>query len=187
MLLALRNWLITDAFPIEAEPLEVLPLADDAASADLVSLASNTLRAVETQIANLQAAADRKRAIESTGPATATGGEAELRQLSKALLPSLDALDRIIDLGEPQALSDENFRNWLVSVKGLRTRVTKTLEGVGLHAISSVGQPVDLELHDVVAVVPAADHPVNTVVAEQQRGYYFRSRLLRDAKVVVAQ
>ena len=182
----IRKWLAREAFPLEAEKLELLPL-DGGEAGDLVSLAGNTLRAVESHIAALQAAAERKRAMESTGGGAPSGGDGDLRNLSRSLLPALDALDRIIDLGEPQALKDEMFRNWLVSVKALRARFTKTLEGVGLQAIASVGMLVDLELHDVVAVVPAKDQPVNTVVAEQQKGYYFRNRLLRDAKVVVAQ
>jgi molecular chaperone GrpE len=103
------------------------------------------------------------------------------------MLPTLDALDRIIEFGDSMANKGDAFENWLTSIKALRTRLLKTMEGIGLIAISSVGTEVDLEIHDVVAVVPAGNFPANTVVSEQQRGYYFRNKLLRDAKVVVAQ
>ena len=186
MIGSLQSWLLQGSFELEVEKLEVAPL--EGQPADLFSAASGALRDLQAQVALFQAAAERRRAIEAAGTHPPKGGDdQEFRQMARSLLPSLDALDRIIELGEAQASTDEKFANWHGSIKALRTRVTKVLEGIGLTALSTVGTEVDLEIHDVVSIVPAGQHPANSIVSEQQKGYYFRGKLLRDAKVVVAQ
>ncbi|MBI1291091.1 nucleotide exchange factor GrpE [bacterium] len=181
-----REWLWQGTL----EPhLELLPVDNSLDPSDVHDLVSESVRGLvaglEAEIATLQ----RRRAAEqvTAGPVESGRGDAELRNLAKGLLPSLDALDRIIEFGDSYEQKAESFENWLTSVKALRTRLLRTLETIGLTAINSVGTEVDLEFHDVVAVVPAGNFPANTVVSEQQRGYLFRSKLLRDAKVVVAQ
>ncbi len=161
-------------------------------SEDLISLHTQKVSGLYNDIARL------RRRLESSGNQRLAGRardrdeqheieEREMRKLAMQLLPSLDALDRVIEFGEKVERQDENFRNWLISVEAMRRRLLKTLEGIGLNVISSVGLEVDLEIHDVVGVVPAVECDPNTVVEEQQRGYYFKGKLLRDAKVIIAQ
>lgn len=189
MLAALERWIRGSGFEDSWVPLEVPPEDIRGNARDLLERVANSTRDAVAQFESALAAAERRRAAEENrapvvGPAAS---EQEMRTLARNLLPSLDALDRIIELGETQGRTDPVFLNWLISVKGLRARLTKSLEGIGLTALASVGTEVDLEKHDVVSVVPAGEFPANTVVAESQRGYYFRGKLLRDAKVVVAQ
>jgi molecular chaperone GrpE len=184
----LERWLWDGRLDYEPEPLEV---AGDVAPGDVVTALEAHLAQVFAQVGALETALERERARMGAGATPAAGGEAggdEMKRLAKSLLPSLDALDRIMEFAESVEAQDEVFRNWVKCIDGLKTRLTRTLEGIGLTAIASVGLPVDLNIHDVVAVVPAGgEYPPNTVVKEQQKGYYFRGKLLRDARVVVAQ
>jgi molecular chaperone GrpE len=92
----------------------------------------------------------------------------------------------VLEFGRNSGIEGEEFQNWLEAVGGVSVRLNRVLERVGLTPISSVGTEVDLAIHDVVATVRNNNYPENTVVEERQKGYYFRGRLLRDAKVVVA-
>lgn len=184
MLKRLDRWLWEGSFEPQTDKLEVLTDSQTSPD-DLVTLARKTLAELGGRVEELQQALQRRQRAEGRRPAGE--GSGDVRDLAKSLLPSLDALDRIVELGEGEWLEDEFFQNWHKSVDALRTRLTKTLEGIGLQAMSSIGTEVDLEKHDVVGVVPAGEYPPNTVVSEQQKGYFFRGKLLRDARVIVAQ
>ncbi len=60
------------------------------------------------------------------------------------------------------------------------------LESYGLFQLKAVGAKVDLNLHEVVEYRPSTDHMNEIVISERQKGYVFRGKLMRDAKVVVA-
>lgn len=190
MLSVLQDWLWKDSYPLSRERLEVWE-GNRGVARDLKSAVSDELRRITEQFERTLQAAEHRRQLEARSssagmPGIVGSSEAETRQFVKSLLPSLDALDRIIDFGDKRGDADEVFQNWLKSIKGLRLRLTKTLEGIGLAVISSVGMPVDLELHDVIGTVESREYPSNTVVEEHQRGYYFRGKLLRDTKVMIA-
>ena len=181
----LDRWLIDGV--IGADELEqreaVIGLDGDG---DVITLASAAIRDAGLQLEALRTQVEKRRAVETTAPAQGSS-DVEIRNHARAMLPALDALDRVIEFGDEHARQNETLENWLLSVKGLRTRLAKVMESIGLTAINSIGCEVDLERHDVVSVVAAGQNPPNTVVAEKQRGYMFRGKMLRDAKVVVAQ
>ena len=102
--------------------------------------------------------------------------------LLKELLPSIDNLER--------ALAHQNLND---ETKAMREGVDLTLKALlaatakfGLTAIDSVGQPFDPNLHEALAMEASADVPPQTVLREFEKGYYYKDRLLRAAKVVVA-
>lgn len=189
MLKVLDKWLLGDCFRPEADRLEVWNPAH-VEREDLARSFSENAKEINRLLDMAQAAAERhRRAARSGGESGSASAEREAMNIARSMLPSLDALDRITEFGQQSDREeDEEFQNWLKCVDGLRTRLLRTLENFGVTPVSSVGREVDLNVHDVVSVVPAtAEFPSNTVVEEQQRGYYFRGKLLRDARVVVAQ
>ena len=102
--------------------------------------------------------------------------------LLKELLPSIDNLER--------ALAHQNSND---ETKSMREGVDLTLKALlaatakfGLTAIDSVGQPFDPNLHEALAMEASTDVPPQTVLREFEKGYYYKDRLLRAAKVVVA-
>lgn len=187
MLQAIDKWLWRGVFEPVAQPLPVHSESRDG-GADLVSAYSVAVQQLQSQMEALVQAAERRAAAEQSGNAPVTAAsDHEMRQIAKGLLPGMDAIDRIVEAAEQVDRTDEFFTNWLISIKALQVRFRRILEDIGVVAISAVGSEVNLEIHDVVAVVPAGEFPPDTIVKEQQTGYYFRGKLLRDAKVVVAQ
>ena len=76
--------------------------------------------------------------------------------------------------------------NWLKSFEGVYKRLLKVVCQEGVQPIESVGQPVDLDCHEVVEVCHEEKGAPGTVVKEEQKGYLIENRVLRDARVVVA-
>lgn len=109
----------------------------------------------------------------------------ELMTFIKSLLPFIDSFDIILESARNFPVSEE-LKNWLKNVESLYFRLMKVLETSGLQALKTIGRVVDLNLHDVVEYRPSFDYPNDTVIKERQKGYIFRGKLLRDAKVVVA-
>ncbi len=110
----------------------------------------------------------------------------EARQLAAAsvieeLLPVVDALDRALVV--PVEGSAEEFRKGFDLI---RKQFVETLARFGLKAIEAVGKPFDPHYHHAVERIETAGQPDHTVVAEVQRGYTFRHKVLRPALVRVA-
>ncbi len=114
-----------------------------------------------------------------------SGAPEELEKFIRSLLPTLDGFDRVLSLARSYEKSEE-IDNWLKSVETIQFRLLAMLETYGLSPLKTVGSKVDLNVHEVVEYRPSQDHPNDTVVSERQKGYVFRGKLLRDAKVVVA-
>jgi len=111
--------------------------------------------------------------------------ENEMPRFIRSLLPSLDGFERILNFAREYPKSEE-IDNWLKSVESLYFRQIRLLRNFGLKAVETVGKPVDLNYHEVVDYRPTKDYPHNEVIQEMQKGYLYRGKVLRDAKVVVA-
>ena len=102
--------------------------------------------------------------------------------LLKELLPSIDNLER--------ALAHQNDSSEL---KVMREGVDLTLKALlaatakfGLTPIDSVGKPFDPNLHEALAMEASDTVPPQSVLREFEKGYFYKDRLLRAAKVVVS-
>lgn len=117
---------------------------------------------------------------------TEKGGTETLMRLFRTSLPMLDSFDRVLTLAEKQPPSAE-MQNWLRSVAGVRARMTDLFSRFGLQILNPVGEKVDLDHHEVVEVLHTESIPDDTIVEVRQKGYLFEGKMLRDARVVVAQ
>ena len=104
--------------------------------------------------------------------------EAILREI----LPSLDNLERAVE----QCKCTPNAEVLLTGVEMTCKGLLNTLEKFGVKALSGVGQPFDPNFHEAVAMEASADVPENQILQEYQKGYMFKDRLIRAAKVVVS-
>ncbi|MBI5153707.1 nucleotide exchange factor GrpE [Candidatus Poribacteria bacterium] len=175
--LTLRDWLWRGTFEVEGNPLAVW---DGALALD----AADCLQArVSAHLAELWRLLDLTEQIEKRG---VRDSGTEMQNVARAMLPVLDALDRLNEYGQKMSSDTADFATWIKALEGVSLRLSRALEKVGLSAMVCMGAEVDLGLHDVVATVRTQEYPENTIIEERQKGYYFRGRLLRDAKVVVA-
>ena len=67
-------------------------------------------------------------------------------------------------------------------------KFVKYLADNGVKEIESTGKPFDTEIHEAVAMIPAASEEEKGIVKDTvQKGYTLNDKVLRHAKVVVAQ
>jgi len=101
--------------------------------------------------------------------------------LIRRLLPVLDNLDRFADAGNANA--DDPLSQ---GVSLIRKNLAKILQDTGLKEMTTKGAPFDPARHDALMLVDANDVEPHTVVEEHQKGYEFKDKILRHAKVIVS-
>ena len=75
---------------------------------------------------------------------------------------------------------------WIEGIVLLDRKLRQLLESEGVTPIEALGRPFDPREHEAIASVPAPGVPDGEVVAEIQRGYRIRERVLRPAMVAIA-
>ena len=97
----------------------------------------------------------------------------------KSLLPIVDDFERALKV----ECADKEY------VKGIEiiyTRLLETLKRQGLEPIETAGQKFDPNHHEAVQREHTEDAEDQAILAELQRGYNFKGKLLRPAWVKVA-
>lgn len=98
---------------------------------------------------------------------------------AKALLPVIDDLERALQL----ECSDKEFAKGMELIFG---RLVESLKKLGLEPIETLGTKFDPNLHHAIEKVETKEAEDQTILAEFQKGYNFKGRLLRPALVKVA-
>ena len=100
----------------------------------------------------------------------------------KELLASLDNLERAMEQGR----ETDNIASLLDGVEMTWKGLLAMLEKIGLEPISSIGETFDPNFHEAVAMEADSTMPENQVLKEFQKGYMYKDRLIRAAKVIVS-
>ncbi len=102
----------------------------------------------------------------------------------KGLLPIIDDFERGLD-----AIKDSSDADAVKEgMKLIYNKFIKYLADNGVKEIESTGADFDTEVHEAVAMVPAADESEKGKVKDTvSKGYMLNDKVLRHAKVVVAQ
>ncbi|MBL7927676.1 MAG: nucleotide exchange factor GrpE [Bacteroidia bacterium] len=100
-----------------------------------------------------------------------------------ALLPVLDDFDRAL-----KALSNDANQQALEGITIIHYKFKQLLEQKGLKAMDCDGKPFDVDLHEAITQVPAANESQsNTIMEVVEKGYFLEDKVIRHAKVVVFQ
>jgi len=103
--------------------------------------------------------------------------------LLRKVVALADDFDRAIE-ARPDGLTDDP---WVEGVTAIDRKLRLLLESEGVTPIEIVpGAPFDPHRHESLVGIPGSGQPEGTVVAELQRGYRVRDRVLRPAMVAVA-
>ncbi len=102
--------------------------------------------------------------------------------LLRDILPVIDNLERALEHSDKAAESG----GLLEGVRMTLTQFNQVLSRFGVETVDAVGKPFDPAFHQAMGQLESADHPVNTVLVEMQKGYQLNERLLRPAFVLVA-
>jgi molecular chaperone GrpE len=176
---SLIDWVLAGTYVIDEKPFDVVAsLRQGDVSSEEPS--AGLLQAITTLLVEREQWLNRAQELESR-----VGDSQQVYQVVKNLIPVLDAMDRVLAFAR-QCPPSEELDNWLKSIEGIYFRLHNTLERVGLERLETVGKDVDLNCQEVVEYIPSIEHPHDSVVSERQKGYRFRGKLIRDAKVVVA-
>jgi molecular chaperone GrpE len=152
-----------------SDPLQALTAERDRLAEEKASLFDSFLRA-RADFDNLRKRLEKER-------------KEDLHRVSmevvREMLPVMDALERAL----ASQGGDDEFRS---GIQLIARQLWDTFTRLGLEPIQALGQTFDPHLHEAVERVETEDHDDQAILTEWQRGYLFRTRLLRPAMVKVA-
>lgn len=105
--------------------------------------------------------------------------------LIKELIPVYDDLNRSVGSIEKGETND--FETLKKGVLLIQEKFRKILEKEGLKEIDSLGKEFDVNLHDALLQVKKDDVKSHTVVEVVEKGYLYKDKVLKHAKVIVSE
>ena len=122
----------------------------------------------------------RKRTMKEKAELIKNGGEKTI----SAILPILDDMERALQ----NAAKTEDLDAIRQSIELISQKFHKVLEQEGLQKMEPIGEAFDTDYHEAVALVPAPNEEQKGKVLDcVQTGYKLNDKVIRHAKVVVAQ
>ena len=122
----------------------------------------------------------RKRTLKEKAELIKNGGEKTLT----AILPVLDDFERALKNMEA---SDES-KAMKEGVELIFNKFQKVLGQEGLQKIETEGQAFDVDYHEAIALIPAPSEDLKGKILDcVQTGYMLNDKVIRHAKVAVAQ
>ena len=105
-------------------------------------------------------------------------------KLMRELLPVYDDLNRAIDSIKKGETKDfEILKKGIISVND---KFTKILNKEGLKEIDCLNKEFDVDTCDALLQVPKEDVEPHTVIEVVEKGYFFKDKVLKHAKVIVS-
>lgn len=180
----------------KAEAKDTDEAADKAAEPKAESKESSELESLKKQVADLTAKnkeledkyfrseAEIQNAQRRYSKERANLVKYESQRLGKDILPSVDNLERALQVKADDEVSSQLKKGIEMTLEGL----VRALKDNGIEEIKADGEKFDPTLHQAVQSVPAEnDDQKDHVVQVLQKGYVYKDRTLRPAMVVVAQ
>jgi molecular chaperone GrpE len=107
-----------------------------------------------------------------------------VERLLRHLIGVAETVERVANL---YSLSDDpNAKSLSEGLRLVSSSIEKALREEGVEVIGNEGERFDPELHEAVGFVESEQHEDGTVVSVMERGFAFRGKVLRPAKVIVA-
>ena len=107
-----------------------------------------------------------------------------VERLLRHLIGVAETVERVAGL---YSLSDDsNARSLSEGLRLISSSIEKVLREEGVEVIGSEGERFDPVVHEAVGFVESEQQEEGTVVSVLERGFAFRGKVLRPAKVVVA-
>ena len=147
----------------------------------------------EDAMAGLQADLDRFRDLalrsqadfENFRKRAAREKEDAVKYANSSLLQRLVSILDNFELGLAAAKTESEQSPIYSGMVLVQKQLNDLLEENGLQAIEAEGKKFDPNLHEAIAHEPSQS-PEETVIRQTRRGYRFKDRLLRPARVVVS-
>jgi len=111
--------------------------------------------------------------------------EDAMKYANSSLLQRLVSILDNFELGLVAAKTESERSPVYSGMVLVQKQLNDLLEENGLQAIEAEGKKFDPNLHEAIAHEPG-ENPEGTVIRQARRGYRFKDRLLRPARVVVS-
>ena len=122
----------------------------------------------------------RKRTLKEKAELIKNGGEKTLT----AILPVLDDIERALKNME----ASEETKAMKEGVELIFNKFNKILSQEGLQKIETEGREFDVDFHEAIALIPAPSEDLKGKILDcVQTGYMLNDKVIRHAKVAVAQ
>ena len=122
----------------------------------------------------------RKRTVKEKSEIIKTAAE----DVFKAILPVVDDLDRAIKANE----TVEDIVAVKEGIQLISHKLKNITQSKGLTAFESIGTTFDADVMEAITHIPATDESQkNKVIDEVEKGYKLGDKVIRFAKVVIAQ
>ena len=151
--------------------------------ANMLEEAQQMVREEKDKYLRLSAEFDnyRKRTLKEKAELIKNGGEKTLT----AILPVLDDFERA--LKNIEATNDET-KALKEGVELIANKLNKVLGQEGLQKIETEGKDFDVDFHEAIALIPAPSEDLKGKILDcVQTGYMLNEKVIRHAKVAVAQ
>lgn len=165
--------------PNEEEQAELTP--EETLTKELEE-AKNIIEEQKNKYLRLSAEFDnyRKRTLKEKAELIKNGGEKAI----SAILPILDDLERALE----NMQKTDDLKAIHEGIDLIYQKFLKNLTQEGLEKMNPIGENFDTDYHEAVALVPAsAEEQKGKVLDCVQTGYKLNDKVIRHAKVVVAQ
>lgn len=161
------------AEPTDAEPID--------AAAEALAKAENEAAEWRDKYLRLQAEFDnyRKRTLKEKMSLVESGGE----NVIKALLPVVDDVDRALAAME----KSDDVEALRGGVRLIAQKFNEVMRQQGVNEIEAVGKEFDVDHHEAVARFPIEGKSSGEIIDVVQKGYKLGEKVIRYAKVVVAE
>lgn len=163
----------TEELELEKSPEEQLA----AAQAESNDLRDKVLR-VAAEFENYKKRMERERTA-----MLKYSGESIFREL----LPVVDNLERAVEQGVVDGVeAEKNLEALLEGVALTLKSLRNTLEKFEVKVVESIGEPFDPAIQEALTMEASDTVPANHVSGEFEKGYHYKDRLLRAARVIVS-
>lgn len=107
--------------------------------------------------------------------------------ISREILGTVDNLERAIAQGDVEGIdAEQELSNLLEGVQLTLKGLLSTLGKFEVTPIDSVGEAFNPTNHEALTMEPSDTVPENHILNEFEKGYQYKDRLLRAAKVIVS-
>lgn len=98
------------------------------------------------------------------------------------LLPIIDNFTRAEKAIAEDKKQDQNIKGLLM----IKTQLCQALKDYGLEPLNRVGEKFDPYFDEIVEIVETDKQEADTIIEELEKGYCFKDKIIRPAKVKIA-
>jgi molecular chaperone GrpE len=125
----------------------------------------------------------KKRMMREKTAALKYAGEPIFREI----LATVDNLERAVTQGQTEGIeAKQGLASLIEGVELTLKSLISSLEKFEVTPVSSVGEAFDPTNREALTMEPSSTVPANHILQEFEKGYQYKDRLLRAAKVIVS-